>query len=72
MLAIAAELKTARANANSAYQDSGKNVNHPAYVEAMVIVKYLCTRLDAAAPKEEFCSVDSGMHRRRLANGRKI
>ncbi len=72
MLAIAAELKSARATANTAYAQNGKDVNHPVFLEAMVIVKYLCARLDALAPKEEFCSVDSGEHRLRLSNGRKI
>ncbi len=40
-----------------------------AWESAMVVVRNLCQELNDAQPKEEFCSVDSGIHRTRI-NGR--
>ncbi len=40
--------------------------------KAMVAVRQLRDQISAAKPVEEFCSVDSGIHRTRLLNGRVI
>lgn len=44
----------------------------PEWEAAMVVVRDLCAQIDAARPREEFCSVDSGVHRTRLPNGRVV
>ena len=40
--------------------------------KAMVAVRQLRDQISAAKPVEEFCSIDSGIHRTRLLNGRVI
>ena len=44
----------------------------PEWEAAMVKVRALVDQINAAAPREEFCSVDSGVHRTRLRSGRII
>lgn len=39
---------------------------------AMTIVRHLTERIDSAKPKQEFCSIDSGVHRTRLLNGKLV
>jgi hypothetical protein len=41
-----------------------------AWEAAMVTVRALCEQVNALRPPEEFCSVDSGVHRSRLLSGR--
>jgi hypothetical protein len=43
-----------------------------AWEAAMVAVRSLVDQISAAKPAEEFCSIDSGIHRTRLLNGRVI
>lgn len=44
----------------------------PAYDVAFDALRTITQRLVVNAPAEEFCSVDSGVHRTRLASGRKV
>lgn len=60
------ELKKARAKVN------GLTFGTKEWEAAMELVRVLCAKIDAAKPREEFCSVDSGFHRTRLLNGRVI
>jgi hypothetical protein len=41
-----------------------------AWEAAMADVRRLVDQSNAAKPVEEFCSIDSGIHRTRLINGR--
>lgn len=50
----------------------GHTFGAPEWEAAMVRVRALCAELDASRPREEFCSVDSGEHRTRLLDGRKV
>jgi hypothetical protein len=58
------KLKAARDKVNSL------KFGTPEWEAAMEVVRGLCAKIDAAKPREEFCSVDSGWHRTRLLNGR--
>lgn len=60
------ELKAARAKVNSLKFGTKE------WEAAMEVVRVICAKIDAAKPREEFCSVDSGFHRTRLSNGRVI
>jgi hypothetical protein len=44
----------------------------PAWDSAMQIVRDLVAAEVDALPREEFCSIDSGIHRTRLMDGRVI
>lgn len=57
------ELKAARAAVN------GLEFGTDAWEVAMEKVRALVAEIAAAAPAEEFCSVDSGIHRTRYADG---
>lgn len=61
-----AQLKAARAKVNR------ETFGTPAWEAAMQVVRNLVATVDAARPAEEFCSVDSGVHRTRLSNGKII
>jgi hypothetical protein len=58
------KLKVARARVNELTFGTAE------WEAAMAVVRTLSAELDAAAPAEEFCSVDSGVHRTRLLSGR--
>ena len=60
------ELKNARAAVNA------ETFGTPAWEAKMQIVRDLVDEAMKAAPAEEFCSVDSGVHRTRLLNGKII
>lgn len=62
----AAQIKTARAKVNAL------EFGTPEWEAAMQTVRELTAAFDAAQPKEEFCSLDSGIHRTRLLSGRVI
>jgi hypothetical protein len=61
---LQSELKAARATVNSL------EFGTKAWKSAMVVVRQLVETIDAAKPAEEFCSIDSGIHRTRLLSGR--
>jgi hypothetical protein len=61
---INAQLKAARAIVNSL------EFGTDAWEAAMADVRRLVDQSNAAKPVEEFCSIDSGIHRTRLINGR--
>jgi len=42
----------------------------PEFNAACAIVRSLVSKQTAAAPAEEFCSLDSGIHRTRMMDGR--
>lgn len=42
----------------------------PAFDAAIAKVRAITSKMMADAPKEEFCSIDSGVHRTRLASGK--
>lgn len=44
----------------------------PEWESAMQDVRTLSSEVDASKPQEEFCSIDSGIHRTRLLSGRVI
>lgn len=44
----------------------------PEWEAAMAVVRELCAEIDAARPREEFFSLDSGFHRTRLPSGKII
>ena len=60
------ELKTARAAVNA------ETFGTTAWEAKMQIVRDLVANENASRAKEEFCSVDSGWHRTRLADGRRV
>jgi hypothetical protein len=61
---IQAQLKTARVTVNSL--DFGTD----AWESAMATVRHLVQQISAANHAEEFCSIDSGIHRTRTLSGR--
>jgi len=63
---INAQLKAARAIVNSL------EFGTDAWESAMADVRSLVGQTNAAKPVEEFCSIDSGIHRTRLSNGQVI
>lgn len=63
---LQSQLKTARATVNEL------EFGTDAWEAAMVAVRTLVDQISAAKPAEEFCSIDSGIHRTRLLNGRVI
>lgn len=63
---LQAQLKAARAKVNMSEFGSD------AWEANMSVVRDLAARIDAAKPAIEFCSVDSGIHRTRLLDGRII
>jgi hypothetical protein len=63
---LQSQLEAARATVNAL--EFGTN----AWKSAMVAVRNLVDRINAAKPVEEFFSVDSGTHRTLLLNGRVI
>lgn len=65
-MTLQAQLKTARAQVNM--NDFGSD----AWEANMAVVRDLVAHIDAAKPAIEFCSVDSGIHRTRLLDGRII
>ena len=60
------KLKAAREKVNSLQFGTQE------WEDAMAIVRSLVEQIDSAKPKEEFCSIDSGIHRTRLLDGRVI
>ena len=61
---IQAQLKAARATVNSLAFGTDE------WEAAMATVRQLVEQISAANPADEFCSVDSGIHRTRLTSGR--
>ena len=64
--ALQSQLKAARATVNTL------EFGTDAWESAMVAVRSLVDQINAAKPVEEFFSVDSGIHRTLLLNGRVI
>ncbi|QIG67897.1 hypothetical protein EVB53_095 [Rhizobium phage RHph_Y60] len=64
------ELAAARKHCNEMYRQFG--FNSPEYNEAFEAVRAINLKIMNAAPAEEFCSIDSGVHRTRLSNGKVI
>ncbi|MGO8269242.1 hypothetical protein ACC862_24070 [Rhizobium ruizarguesonis] len=64
------ELAAARLKANEAYAAYGFHSKE--YNEAFEAVRAITTEMVDDAPKEEFCSIDSGIHRTRLLSGRLV
>jgi hypothetical protein len=62
--ALQSQLKAARATVKTL------QFGTEAWDAAMVVVRQLVEQIEAAKPAEEFCSIDSGIHRTRLMNGR--
>jgi len=62
--ALQSQLKAARATVKTL------QFGTDAWDAAMVVVRQLVEQIEAAKPAEEFCSIDSGIHRTRLSNGR--
>lgn len=60
------QLKSARAKVNT------EEFGTIAWENAMEIVRDICAKIDADRAPEEFCSVDSGIHRTRLTSGKII
>jgi hypothetical protein len=60
------ELKNARAKVN------GLKFGTPEWEAAMEVVRGIVAKIEAAKPREEFFSVDSGWHRTRLLDGRVV
>jgi hypothetical protein len=63
---LQSQLQAARVTVNNL--DFGTD----AWETAMAIVRQLAEQISAAKPAEEFCSIDSGIHRTQLLNGRVI
>jgi hypothetical protein len=63
---LQSQLQAARATVNNL--DFGTD----AWETAMAIVCQLVEQISAAKPAEEFCSIDSGIHRTQLLNGQVI
>lgn len=63
MKSLKTQLKAARAEVNKHEFGTAE------WESEMVVVRELCDAIDAASTPEEFCSVDSGVHRTRLLNG---
>jgi hypothetical protein len=61
---IQAQLKTARATVNAL------EFGTDAWETAMAAVRGLVDQISAANDSEEFCSIDSGIHRTRTLSGR--
>jgi hypothetical protein len=61
---LQSDLKAARATVKSL------QFGTEAWESAMAVVRQLVETIDAAKPAEEFCSIDSGIHRTRLLSGR--
>jgi hypothetical protein len=57
-------LQAARAKVNA------ETFGTAAWEDAMQIVRDLVSAANTARPAEEYCSVDSGIHRTRLPNGK--
>ena len=70
MTALKIQLKAAETTVNAIdYKAPGWQQK---WDEAMIEVRRLRGLIEAGNPAEEFCSVDSGIHRTRLMNGRII
>jgi hypothetical protein len=63
---LQAQLKAARAAVNTL------EFGTDAWETAMAAVRHLIEQINTAKPVEEFCSIDSGIHRTCLLNGRII
>ena len=63
---LQSQLKAARATVNAL------EFGTDAWEAAMVVVRRLADQINAAKPAEEFFSLDSGIHRTLLLNGRVI
>jgi hypothetical protein len=61
---LEAQLKIARA------QVKMKDFGTEAFEQSMSVVRNLIEQIQLAQPVEEYCSIDSGVHRTRLPNGR--
>jgi hypothetical protein len=61
---LTTKLKAARAKVNE------HKFGTPEWEAAMTVVRAICAEVEVSKPQEEFCSVDSGVHRTRLPNGR--
>jgi hypothetical protein len=68
--ALHAQLEAARAVVNAI--DYSAIDWQQKWDDAMAPVRALTAQIDAAKPAEEFCSIDSGVHRTRLLSGRII
>lgn len=68
--ALQSQLKAAEAVVNAI--DCNADGWQSRWDEAMVLVRQLRDQISAGKPDEEFCSVDSGIHRTRLPNGRVV
>jgi hypothetical protein len=69
-IALQSQLKAAEAVVNAI--DYNANSWEAEWEKAMASVRQLRDQISAAKPVEEFCSIDSGIHRTRLLNGRVI
>ena len=61
---LQSQIKAARADVNAL------EFGTDAWEAAMAVVRELVDQISAANPADEFCSVDSGIHRTRLTSGR--
>ena len=65
-MTLTVQIKKARAAVNALQFGTAE------WEAAMVVVRALVQKQSDAAPVEEFCSLDSGVHRTRLLSGRII
>jgi hypothetical protein len=63
---LQSQIKAARADVNAL------EFGTDAWEAAMAVVRGLVDQISAAKPAEEFCSIDSGIHRTRMLSGRVI